>query len=114
MNRYDKEKEMIAYRGLYCRTCDYYTDRIRSAAGNLLEIVGRRGEFRIFAEAARALDFDEFIKRLKWLAREPGPCIGGCRGGGAGRVPVTEVLRREGSRALFRVWRVPVQCPGEV
>jgi len=82
LNRYEKEKDMIAYCGLYCRICDYYTDKIRNSARNLLEIVRRHRELKIFAETTKAYDFDELLRGLEWLAKELGPCIGGCRGGG--------------------------------
>ena len=82
MSDYEKESELVAYCGIYCRLCDYYTGRIRDSARNLLEIVKSHGELKLFAHTAKALDFENFVKGLEWISDEISPCVGGCRGGG--------------------------------
>lgn len=82
MSQYEKEGELVAYCGIYCRLCDYYTGRIRDSVANLLEIVKSHGELKLFADAAKAFDFENFVKGLEWLSNETSPCVGGCRGGG--------------------------------
>lgn len=82
MNEYEKESELVAYCGIYCRLCDYYTGRIRDSVGNLLEVVKSHAELKLFADTAKAFDFENFVKGLEWLYNETSPCVGGCRGGG--------------------------------
>jgi hypothetical protein len=82
MTRYEKEKELIAYCGIYCRLCDYYTGKIREAAGQLLSLVKKHKELKLFAEVEKAYNFEEFVKGLKWINERLTPCVGGCRGGG--------------------------------
>jgi len=51
MSEYEKESELIAYCGIYCRLCDYYTGRIRDSARDLLGIVKKHSELKLFARA---------------------------------------------------------------
>lgn len=85
MSEYEKESELVAYCGIYCRLCDYYTGRIRDSANDLLEVVKSHGELKLFADTAKAFDFENFMKGLRWLCNEFSPCVGGCRGGGGWR-----------------------------
>ena len=102
MSDYEKESELIAYCGLYCRLCDYYTGKIRESARRLLEIVEKHGELKIFAEASKAFDFDNFAKGVKWLSTEMSPCVGGCRGGGGwGECPLRKCCIKKGLRFCF-------------
>jgi hypothetical protein len=82
MSQYEKEGELVAYCGIYCRLCDYYTGRIRDSVANLLEIVKSHGELKLFVDTAKAFDFENFVKGLEWLSGDISPCVGGCRGGG--------------------------------
>ncbi|NIQ07757.1 MAG: DUF3795 domain-containing protein [Candidatus Korarchaeota archaeon] len=82
MGEYEKESELIAYCGIYCRLCDYFTGRIRDSAKELLEIVKTHGELKLFAEIAKTFEFENFVKGLEWLSNKMSPCIGGCKGGG--------------------------------
>lgn len=82
MRQYEKEGELVAYCGIYCRLCDYYTGRIRDSVDNLLEIVKSHAELKLFADTTKAFDFENFVKGLEWLSNEISPCVGGCRGGG--------------------------------
>jgi hypothetical protein len=75
----EKESENVAYCGIYCRLCDYCTGRIRDSARDLLDVVKRHGELKLFAEA------DKIVDGLEWLSAEFSPCVGGCRGGGGWR-----------------------------
>jgi len=85
MSEYEKEIELVAYCGIYCRLCDYYTGRIRDSAKDLLRVVEKHPELKLFADTAKAFDFANFIKGLKWVSKEFPPCVGGCRGGGGWR-----------------------------
>ena len=82
MSDYEKESELVAYCGIYCRLCDYFTGRIRNSARNLLDVVKSHGELKLFADTAKAFDFDNFVKGLEWISKEISPCVGGCKGGG--------------------------------
>ncbi|MDH5447573.1 MAG: DUF3795 domain-containing protein [Candidatus Bathyarchaeota archaeon] len=82
MSQYEKESELVAYCGIYCRLCDYYTGRIRDSVENLLEIFKSHAELKLFSDTAKAFDFENFVKGLEWLSNEISPCVGGCRGGG--------------------------------
>lgn len=82
MSEYGKESELIAYCGIYCRLCDYYTGKIRDSARDLLKIVKSHSELKLFADTAKAFDFENFVKGLEWISNEISPCVGGCRGGG--------------------------------
>jgi len=50
-------------------------------AKNLLYYVERSNSLRLIAESQNALNYDEFVKVLKWLASQDKPCKG-CRFGG--------------------------------
>ncbi len=65
MSNYEKERELVAYCGIYCRLCDYFTGRIRDSARNLLEIARKHGELKLFADASKAFDFENFVKGLE-------------------------------------------------
>ena len=82
MSRYESERDHVAYCGIYCRLCDYFTGRVRASARDTLEVTRRHGELRLFADTSKAFDYDEFAKGLEWLSKEISPCVGGCRGGG--------------------------------
>lgn len=82
MSNYEKERELVAYCGIYCRLCDYFTGRIRDSARNLLEIARKHSELKLFADASTAFDFENFVKGLEWISKEISPCVGSCRGGG--------------------------------
>lgn len=102
MSDYKKESELIAYCGIYCRLCDYYTGRIRDSVRDLLEIVKSHGELKLFADTAKAFDFENFVKGLEWLSNETSPCIGGCRGGGGwGDCPFRKCCIEKGLKFCF-------------
>ena len=82
MSDYDKESELVAYCGIYCRLCDYFTGRIRDSAQNFQEIVKNHSELSIFADAVKTFSFEDFAKGLEWLSNEISPCVGACKGGG--------------------------------
>lgn len=82
MGDYAKESELVAYCGIYCRLCDYFTGRIRNAARDLLDIARKHAELKLFAETSKAFDYEDFVKSLEWLSKETSPCVGGCKGGG--------------------------------
>jgi len=89
MADYVKESELVAYCGIYCRSCDYFTGRIRDSAGQLLDIVKKHGELKLFADSTKAFDFENFAKGLEWLYNEISPCVGACKGGGGwGECPI--------------------------
>ena len=82
MSCFEKEAELIGYRGIYCRLCDYFTGKIRNVARRALEMVEKHGELKIFAEKTGAFNYEELVRGLKWMATTLTPCIGGCRGDG--------------------------------
>jgi hypothetical protein len=89
MADYVKESELVAYCGIYCRLCDYFAGKIRDSAGQLLDIVKRHGELELFADSAKAFDFENFTDGLEWLYNEVSPCVGACKGGGGwGECPI--------------------------
>jgi hypothetical protein len=85
MSGYDKETELVAYCGIYCRLCDYFSGRIRDSARDLLEVTKKHDELRLFADASKAFDYENFMRGLEWFSREISPCVGSCRGGGGWR-----------------------------
>lgn len=102
MSDYEKESELVAYCGIYCRLCDYYTGRIRDSARNLLEIVKSHGELKLFADTAKAFDFENFVKGLEWISDEISPCVGGCRGGGGwGDCPLRKCCIEKGVKFCY-------------
>ena len=102
MSDYEKESELVAYCGIYCRLCDYYTGRIRDSARNLLEIVKSHGELKLFADTAKAFDFEKFVKGLEWISDEISPCVGGCRGGGGwGDCPLRKCCIEKGVKFCY-------------
>jgi hypothetical protein len=82
MSDYEREGELVAYCGIYCRLCDYFTGEIRDSAQDLLAITEKHTELKLFAETSKAFDYDNFVEGLKWLSKEISPCVGGCKGGG--------------------------------
>lgn len=108
MSDYEKESELIAYCGIYCRLCDYYTGRIRDSVKDLLEIVKSHSELKLFADTAKAFDFENFVKGLEWLSNETAPCIGGCRGGGGwADCPLRKCCIEKGLRFCFECEKFP-------
>jgi hypothetical protein len=102
MSDYEKESELVAYCGIYCRLCDYYAGKIRDSVRNLLEIVRKHGELKLFADTAKSFDFENFVKGLEWLAKETSPCVGGCRGGGGwGDCPIRKCCSGKRLRFCF-------------
>jgi len=102
MSDYEKESELVAYCGIYCRLCDYYTGRIRDSARNLLEIVKSHGELKLFADTDEAFDFENFVKGLEWISDEISPCVGGCRsGGGWGDCPLRKCCIEKGVKFCY-------------
>lgn len=82
MSGYERESGLVAYCGIYCRQCDYHTGNIKNTAKNLLTLVNRHGELKLFAAATENIDYDNLVKGIEWLSNEVSPCVGGCRGGG--------------------------------
>lgn len=78
-NRYKFEKDLVAYCGIYCRKCDYYTNSMANAAKALLSYVEKHGELKDIVNTSKSCDYEEFLKGLKWLAKAE-PCMG-CRTG---------------------------------
>ncbi|MBE0520243.1 DUF3795 domain-containing protein [Candidatus Bathyarchaeota archaeon] len=102
MSDYEKESELVAYCGIYCRLCDYFTGRIRDSARDLLGIVKKHGELKLFADTAKAFDFENFVKGLEWVSKEISPCVGGCRGGGGWRdCPMRKCCIERGIRFCY-------------
>ncbi len=102
MSDYEKESELVAYCGIYCRLCDYYTGKIRDSVRNSLEIVRKHGDLKLFADTAKSFDFENFVKGLEWLAKEISLCVGGCRGcGGWGDCPIRKCCRGKRLRFCF-------------
>ena len=105
---FDKEAELVAYCGLYCRTCDYFTGKLVEAARQALEVIERHGELKIFAEETGAFDYEELLRGLRWIARELGPCVGACRGGGGwGDCPVRRCCIERGVRFCYECDEFP-------
>ncbi len=119
MSCFEKEAELIGYRGIYCRLCDYFTGEIRNVARRALEMVEKHGELKIFAEKTGAFNYEELVRGLKWMATTLTPCIGGCRGSGAGKLAqfVSAVLVGRLTSALnaanfhAKYWRNPLPEP---
>lgn len=89
MESFEHETNLVAYCGIYCRLCDYFMDKVREPAKNLLETVKKHGEIKIFAEHARNFNYEDFVKGLDWMSTEFAPCIGACKGGGGwGECPI--------------------------
>ncbi len=107
---YQKEGELVAYCGIYCRLCDYFTGRIRRSVRDLLEITRRHHELKLFADTAKAFDYEEFMKGLEWLSEEISPCVGGCRGGGGwADCPIRKCSIQKGFRFCHECSEFP--CP---
>ena len=80
--RFEKEKDLIGYCGLYCRLCDYYTGEIRNVARRALEMIEKHAELEIFAKVSGEFSYEELKRGLRWIVNNLTPCIGACRGGG--------------------------------
>jgi hypothetical protein len=61
----EKESENVAYCGIYCRLSDYYTGRIRDSARDLLDVVKRHEELKLFAEASKTVDYGNLVLGLE-------------------------------------------------
>jgi len=110
MSDYKKESELIAYCGIYCRLCDYFTGKIRNSARNLLSVVSTHSELKRFADTAKAFDFENFVKGLNWLSEESSPCVGGCRGGwGWGDCPLRKCCVEKGVRFCYECVDFPCE-----
>lgn len=110
MSNYEKESELVAYCGIYCRLCDYFTGRIRNSARNLLEITRRHNELKLFADTSKAFDYENFVKGLEWISQEMSPCVGGCRGGGGwGDCPIRKCCDEKGVRFCCECSEFPCQ-----
>jgi len=102
MSDYEKESELIAYCGIYCRLCEYYTGRIRNSARHLLDIVKSHSELKLFADTAKTFNFENFVKGLEWISNEISPCVGGCRGGGGwGDCPLRKCCVQKGVKFCY-------------
>jgi hypothetical protein len=82
LSQYEKESGLVAYCGIYCRLCDYYTGRIRDSVKDLREVIENHPELKLFAETSKAFDFENFVEGVEWMSNEISPCVGGCKGGG--------------------------------
>jgi hypothetical protein len=81
MTHYEKEKELL----LIVKStvnCVIIRQERSETARNLLGLVERHRELKVFAEVEKAYNFEEFVKGLKWIKEKLMPCVGGCRGGG--------------------------------
>lgn len=108
MSNYEKERELVAYCGIYCRLCDYFTGRIRNSARNLLKIARKHSELKLFADASKAFDFENFVKGLEWISKEISPCVGSCRGGGGWEdCPFRKCCREKGLRFCYECSEFP-------
>lgn len=102
MSSYEKESELVAYCGHYCRLCDHFTGRIRDSARDLLEIARNHSELKLFDDTSKAFDFENLVKGLEWLSEEISPCVGGCRGGGGwGDCPFRKCCSEKGLRFCY-------------
>jgi hypothetical protein len=110
MSDYGKESELVAYCGIYCRLCDYFTGKIRDSARDLLGIVKKHSELKLFADTAKAFDFENFVKGLEWVSKEISPCVGGCRGGGGWRdCPMRKCCIERGVRFCYECNNFPCE-----
>ena len=110
MSDYEKESELLAYCGIYCRLCDYFTGGIRDSARDMLDIVKNHGEMKLFADAAEAFDFENFVSGLEWISKQISPCVGGCRGGGGwGECPFRKCCRERGLRFCYECDEFPCE-----
>lgn len=110
MSGYVKESELVAYCGIYCRLCDYYTGTIRDAARNLREVVKSHSELKLFADTAKVFDFENFVEGLEWISKEINLCVGGCRGGGGwGDCPLRKCCVERGIRFCYECDNFPCE-----
>ena len=110
MSSYEREGELVAYCGIYCRLCDYYAGRIRNSARDLLGIAKAHTELKLFADSSKAFDFDNFVKGLEWLSNEMTPCVGGCRGGGGwGDCPIRKCCIERKLRFCYECTQYPCE-----
>lgn len=110
MSQYNKESELIAYCGEYCRLCDYYTGKIRDSARDLLKTVRSHGELALFADTAKAFEFKNFVKDLEWISNEISPCVGGCSSGGGWRdCPLRKCCIERGVRFCYECSDFPCE-----
>ena len=105
MSNYGRESDLVAYCGIYCRLCDYFSGKIRASARDLLEVAKKHSELRFFADTSKAFDCENFMKGLEWISTEMTPCVGGCRGGGGwGDCPIRNCCMKKGLRARLLSW----------
>jgi hypothetical protein len=110
MGDYRKESDLVAYCGIYCRLCDYFSGRIRASARDLLEVAKKHSELRLFADASKDFDYENFMKGLEWFSREMSPCVGGCRGGGGwGDCPIRKCCMKKELKACYECGSFPCE-----
>jgi hypothetical protein len=114
MSDYEKEGNLVAYCGIYCRLCDYFTGRIRDSARDLLALTEKHTELKLFGETTKAFDYDSFVEGLKWLSKETAPCVGGCRGGGGWKdCPFRKCCGEKGLRVCYDCSEFPCEVLGK-
>jgi hypothetical protein len=110
MGDYGKESDLVAYCGIYCRLCDYFSGRIRASARDLLEVAKKHSELRLFADASEDFDYENFMKGLEWFSREVSPCVGGCKGGGGwGDCPIRKCCMKKELKACYECDSFPCE-----
>jgi len=114
MSGIEKELDLIAYCGIYCRQCDYFTCKISVTAKGLGEVVKNHSELKLFADASQTFDYDNFLKGLEWLSKEVAPCIGACKGGGGWEdCPIRKCCKKHGLKLCSECEEFPCETLNE-
>ena len=108
MSAYKEEGRLVAYCGLYCHRCDWYTGVIREAAGQLLGLMEKHDELAGIAKETGACDFEEFMRGLRWLSQAI-ICMGCRAGGGWPDCPIRRCCVEKGISFCYE--RADFPCP---
>jgi len=109
----DFEKKLVAYCGIYCRNCDYYTGKIAKIGKQALDLVKKHTEFKIIAEQDEAFNYDDFIKGVEWLANIK-LCLNCRAGDGWGGCPIRKCALEKGVDYCFECSEFPCKTLEDV
>jgi len=101
---YDLEKKLVAYCGIYCRECDYYTGAIAKVGKELYELLKRHSEFELFETIP--IKYEDFLKAAEWLANFK-PCLGCRAGDGWSECPARMCAEEKGVEYCFECAEFP-------
>ena len=93
---------LVGYCGLYCNACGIRQGKIKTAVGNLRDIIAGYGFDKIMPELAKwepsFEHYDEFNQVMEGLVKLFGDCPGCLQGGGDPNCKVRSCIKQKGYR----------------